>query len=44
LGALIAARCKELKIKQVVFDRNGYKYHGRVKAIADSARDGGIIF
>ncbi|HAK46983.1 MAG TPA: 50S ribosomal protein L18 [Spirochaeta sp.] len=42
LGELIGARLKEKKITNVVFDRNGYVYHGKVKAIADGARKSGI--
>lgn len=42
LGALIAARAKEKGIAKVVFDRGGYQYHGRVKAVADGARKGGL--
>lgn len=44
VGALIARRALEKGIKRVVFDRGGYKYHGRVKALADSARREGLIF
>ncbi len=44
VGKDIAARAKEQKIEQVVFDRNGYIYHGRVKALADGAREGGLKF
>lgn len=44
VGALIAERAKKLKIKAVVFDRGGYLYHGRVKALADSAREAGLKF
>ena len=42
LGALIAERLKARNITAVVFDRNGYRYHGKVKAIADGARKAGI--
>jgi len=42
LGRLIAARAKEKGIVRVVFDRGGYQYHGRVKAVADGARKGGL--
>jgi large subunit ribosomal protein L18 len=44
VGALIAQRAKEKGVTQVVFDRGGYKYHGRVKALADAAREGGLSF
>ncbi len=44
VGKLIAERALESGILTVVFDRNGYLYHGRVKALADSAREGGIKF
>lgn len=44
LGKLIAAKAAEKKIKEVVFDRGGYKYHGRVKMVADGAREGGLKF
>jgi len=44
VGALIAARAIEAGIKEVVFDRGGYNYHGRVKFLADSARSGGLLF
>lgn len=44
LGTLIAKKAKEKKIEKVVFDRNAYKYHGRVKALADAAREGGLQF
>lgn len=42
LGRLIAAKAKEKGIARVVFDRGGYQYHGRVKAVADGARKGGL--
>ncbi len=44
LGTLIAARARERGITKVVFDRGGYQYHGRVKAVADGARKGGLEF
>jgi len=44
LGKLIAKKAQESKIKKVVFDKGGYKYHGRVKAFADGAREGGLNF
>lgn len=44
LGALVAKKAKEVKIDTVVFDRGGYKYHGRIKALADAAREGGLKF
>jgi large subunit ribosomal protein L18 len=44
VGKLIAERAKKLGIKKVVFDRAGYKYHGRVKAVAEGAREGGLEF
>lgn len=44
VGKLIAEKAKELKIETCVFDRNGYKYHGKVKALADAAREGGLKF
>lgn len=43
-GKLIAQKAKDLKVEKVVFDRGGYKYHGRVKALADGARDSGLKF
>jgi large subunit ribosomal protein L18 len=44
LGQALAAKAKQAGIEQVVFDRGGYKYHGRVKALADGAREGGLKF
>ena len=44
VGKLVAERAKERGINQVVFDRGGYKYHGRVKALAEASREGGLIF
>jgi large subunit ribosomal protein L18 len=44
LGKLLATKAKEKKISKIVFDRSGYKYHGRVKALADGARAGGLVF
>ncbi len=43
-GAMLARRAKEAGIESCVFDRGGYQYHGRVKALADSAREGGLSF
>ena len=43
-GKLLAARAREQGIEAVVFDRGGYKYHGRVKAFAEGAREGGLKF
>jgi len=43
LGDSIAALCKEKKVKQLVFDRGGYKYHGVIKQIAEAVRKGGVI-
>jgi len=42
LGILLAQKAKKLNIDKATFDRNGYKYHGRVKSIADGVREGGI--
>ena len=44
VGAVIAENAKKIGVKEVVFDRGGYKYHERVKALADAARDGGLVF
>jgi large subunit ribosomal protein L18 len=44
VGVVLAEKCKELGVEQVVFDRNGFKYHGRVKAVAEAAREGGLQF
>ena len=44
LGKLLAEKAKAKGISKVKFDRGGYKYHGRVKALADGAREGGLVF
>jgi large subunit ribosomal protein L18 len=44
VGALIAERAKAAGVTEVAFDRSGFKYHGRVKALADAAREGGLEF
>jgi len=44
VGELVAARAKELGVDSVVFDRAGNKYHGRIAALADGAREGGLTF
>ncbi len=44
IGRLVAERAVQAGVKQVVFDRSGYLYHGRVKALADGAREGGLEF
>ena len=44
VGKLVAQRAREAGIEKVVFDRGGYLYHGRVKALADGAREGGLEF
>ena len=44
VGQVLADRAKKKKINRVVFDRNGFSYHGRVKALAEAARQGGLTF
>jgi len=44
IGKLIAERSKGSSVNKVVFDRGGYRYHGKVKALADAAREGGLEF
>ncbi len=44
IGKILAEKAVKKKIKKVIFDRNGYLYHGRVKALADGAREGGLEF
>lgn len=44
VGKLIGEICKTKKIEKIVFDRNGYIYHGRIKALADAAREAGLQF
>jgi large subunit ribosomal protein L18 len=44
LGTLVAERAKAVGIEKVVFDRGGYRYHGRIAALADAARDAGLEF
>jgi large subunit ribosomal protein L18 len=44
IGNLLAKKALEKNIKNVVFDRSGFRYHGRVKALADGAREGGLVF
>ncbi len=44
VGAALAQKATDLGIKKVIFDRNGYIYHGRIKAVAEGAREGGLDF
>ena len=44
VGRMVAERAKAAGVEEVVFDRNGYRYHGRVKALADAAREAGLKF
>ena len=44
VGKLVAKKCQEAKIAAVVFDRNGFMYHGRIAAVAEGAREGGLKF
>jgi large subunit ribosomal protein L18 len=44
VGKLVAERAADAGVKQVIFDRSGYLFHGRVKALADAAREGGLDF
>lgn len=44
VGKLVAEKALAAGVKEVVFDRNGYLYHGRVKSLADGAREGGLVF
>ena len=44
IGKLVADKCKKAKSEEIVFDRSGYKYHGKVKAIAEEARKNGLKF
>ena len=44
VGQLVAERAREAGVTMVVFDRGGYRYHGRVKALADAAREAGLVF
>src|SRR3954452_21910437 len=44
VGKLLAKKCQDAKVSAVVFDRNGFNYHGRIAAVADGAREGGLKF
>ncbi len=44
VGKILAARAKEKNVDKIVFDKSGYQYHGRVKALAEGAREGGLQF
>ncbi|MFL5290541.1 MAG: 50S ribosomal protein L18 [Myxococcales bacterium] len=44
VGKLVAKKCQDAKVAAVVFDRNGFSYHGRIAAVADGAREGGLKF
>jgi large subunit ribosomal protein L18 len=44
VGALVAEKCKAANVTSVVFDRNGFPYHGRIAAVADAAREAGLTF
>jgi large subunit ribosomal protein L18 len=44
VGKLVAKKCKDAQIEAVVFDRNGFNYHGRIAAVAEGAREGGLKF
>jgi large subunit ribosomal protein L18 len=44
IGQLLASKATQAGVKQIVFDRGGYKYHGRIKALAEGAREGGLEF
>jgi large subunit ribosomal protein L18 len=44
LGKLVAKKCLEKGINQIVFDRSGYKYHGKIKSLAEGSREGGLKF
>lgn len=44
IGKELAESAKKKKIKKAVFDRGGYKYHGRIKAVAEGAKEGGLVF